>query len=61
LVNRKNDPNYQQISAYVDKDLAIRFKQLIASKSLNISEGLEEALQAYLDAKHVKDASQESK
>jgi len=50
LVNRKSDPNYQQLSAYIEKELVIAFKQLIAAKGLNVSEGLEEALRLYAAA-----------
>jgi len=50
LVSREDDPNSLQISAYVQKDLAIQFKQLLTAKGLNIGEGLEEALALYLEA-----------
>jgi hypothetical protein len=48
--NRRFDQNYQNISGYVSKELAIRFRQHIAAKGLKINEGLEEALGAYLNA-----------
>ena len=48
--NRRFDQNYQNISGYVSKELAIRFRQHIAAKGLKINEGLEEALRAYLTA-----------
>ena len=51
MVNRKNDPNYQQVSAYIRKELVIEFKQFLAVSDLNISEGLEEALALYLAQK----------
>lgn len=48
LVSKKDDPNYQQVSGHVPKDLAIRFKQHLAAKDKKLNEGLEEAITAYL-------------
>jgi ribosomal protein L28 len=57
--NRRFDPNYQNISGYVSKELAIKFRQHIAAKGLKINEGLEEALRMYLETE--KDSKAEPK
>lgn len=57
--NRRFDPNYQNISGYVSKELAIKFRQHIAAKGLKINEGLEEALRIYLESDTTPDTAPE--
>lgn len=49
VVTKRDDPNYAQVSGYVPKDLARRFKIACTSKDISQSEGLEEALAEWLE------------
>lgn len=49
VVTKRDDPNFSQVSGYVPKDLARRFKIACASKEISQSEALEEALEKWLD------------
>lgn len=49
VVTKRDDPNYSQVSGYVPKDLARRFKIACTSKEISQSEALEEALQQWLE------------
>jgi hypothetical protein len=51
--NKRFDSNYQNISGYVSKELAVKFRQHIAGKGLKINEGLEEMLRRYLETEGV--------
>lgn len=48
MANKRLDPNYEQISGVVPKEVSRRFRQIIAAKGLKISDGLAEALQDYV-------------
>jgi len=48
LVTKRDDPNYAQVSGYVPKELALRFKILCTSEEMNQSEALEEALALWI-------------
>jgi hypothetical protein len=51
--NKRFDSNYQNISGYVPKELAVKFRQHITGKGLKINEGLEEVLRHYLETEGV--------
>ncbi|HAA30993.1 MAG TPA: hypothetical protein DCE56_28925 [Cyanobacteria bacterium UBA8553] len=49
MVNKRDNPNYSQVSGYVPKDLARSFRIAYTSKEINHSEALEEALKKWLE------------
>ncbi|MBD1804189.1 ribbon-helix-helix protein, CopG family [Microcoleus sp. FACHB-SPT15] len=49
VVTKRDDPNYSQVSGYVPKDLARRFRIACTSKEISQSEALEEALEQWLE------------
>jgi hypothetical protein len=49
VVTKRDDPNYSQVSGYVPKDLARRFRIACTSKEISQSEALEEALEKWLE------------
>ncbi len=48
MTNKRKDPNYEQITALVPKEISRRFKQLLAVEGLKISDGVTEAIKFYL-------------
>jgi hypothetical protein len=48
LTNKRKDPNYEQITGLVPKEISRRFKQLLAVEGLKISDGVTEAIKFYL-------------
>jgi hypothetical protein len=51
LVTKRDDPNYAQVSGYVPKELALRFKVLCTSEEMSQSEALEEAISLWMQKK----------
>jgi hypothetical protein len=51
LVTKRDDPNYAQVSGYVPKELALRFKVLCTSEEMSQSEALEEAIALWMQRK----------
>ncbi|MFB2920210.1 MULTISPECIES: hypothetical protein [Aerosakkonema] len=49
LVTRRDDPGYSQVSGYIPKELALRFKVACTEDETTQSEGLEEAVQLWLE------------
>lgn len=49
VVSKRDDPNYSQVSGYVAKALALRFKVACTAKELPRSEALEEAIALWLE------------
>lgn len=49
VVTKRDDPNYSQVSGYVPKDVARRFRIACTSKEISQSEALEEALEQWLE------------
>ncbi|MFB2882243.1 MULTISPECIES: hypothetical protein [Aerosakkonemataceae] len=47
---KRHDPNYIQISGDVRKELGLQFKAACTLKQLSIGEGLEEAIEMWLNA-----------
>jgi hypothetical protein len=48
MVTKRDDPNYSQVSGYVPKDLALRFRIACTAKEISQSEALEEAIGKWL-------------
>jgi hypothetical protein len=46
---KKDDPNYSQVSGHVPKELALKFRIACTAKEITISDGLERALQIWLE------------
>jgi hypothetical protein len=59
LVDRRKDPNYQQVTGHVQKDLALQFKIFCMEQRITIAEGLEEAIALFLQSKGKAKAVQE--
>lgn len=51
LVTRRDDPGYSQVSGYIPKELALRFKVTCTEEEITLSEGLQEAVQLWLEKK----------
>jgi len=49
VVTKRDDPNYSQVSGYVPKDLARRFRIACSSEEISQSEALEKALEQWLE------------
>ncbi len=49
MVTKRDDPNYSQVSGYIPKDLALRFKIACTSKEIAQSQAMEEAIQRWLE------------
>ncbi len=49
MVNKRKDPNFEQVTGLVPKDLSRRFKQFLAWKGFKISDGVTEAIEFYLE------------
>jgi hypothetical protein len=48
-VNRRNDPNYAQVSGYINKDLAMQFKITCTATEVSQTDALEEAVALWLE------------
>lgn len=48
VATRRGDPKYVQVSGYIPKELALRFKVACTALEKNRSEGLEEAIEIWL-------------
>ncbi len=46
--SRRADPDFSQVSGYVKKDLALKFKAECTMREISLSEALEEALDLWL-------------
>ena len=51
LVTKRDDPNYAQVSGYIPKELARKFKILCTSEEISQSEALEVAVMMWLREK----------
>ena len=51
LVTKRDDPNYAQVSGYIPKGLARKFKTLCTSEEISQSEALEVAVMMWLREK----------
>ena len=48
-VNRRADPNFVQVSGYVPKEIALKFKAQCMMLETSQSEALEQAIQFWLE------------
>jgi DNA-binding transcriptional MocR family regulator len=48
LVDRRKDPDYEQVTGHVQKDLARRFKVFCTEHRITIAEGLDQAIALFL-------------
>ncbi len=49
LVDKRRSSDYVQVTGYIPKDLAIRFKLACTAKDVDRTTGIEEALNLWLD------------
>jgi hypothetical protein len=49
LVDRRKDPNYEQVTGHVQKDLARRFKVFCTEQRITIAEALDKAIALFLE------------
>jgi hypothetical protein len=49
FVNRRSDPNYAQVSGYIDKNLAMQFKITCTATEVSQTDALEEAVALWLE------------
>jgi hypothetical protein len=54
MATRRKDPDYEQVSGYVHKDLALKFRIICTTERLTQSELLEEALKILIELKNNK-------
>lgn len=52
MATKRNDPNYEQVSGYVPKDLALKFRIICTTDRLTQSDALEEALKFWIKFRH---------
>ncbi len=48
MVDRRKDPNYEQVTGHVQRDLARRFKVFCTDQRITIAEALDEAIALFL-------------
>lgn len=49
MQSKRNNPNFAQVSGYLSKEVAIRFKVLCTTKEVSQTDALEEAVKLWLD------------
>ncbi|MCA1994147.1 MAG: hypothetical protein LDL41_19185 [Coleofasciculus sp. S288] len=49
MVTKRDDPNYSQVSGYIPKELALRFRIACTAKEISQSEALEKAIGQWLE------------
>jgi ParG len=49
VARRRDDPNYAQVSGYINKELAMRFKLACTAKEVSQTDALEEAVRLWLE------------
>lgn len=58
---KRHDPNYMQLSGDVRKELGLQFKAACTLKQLSIGEGLEKAIEMWLNAQQAPSSNKSSK
>lgn len=48
VVNKRLSSDYQQISGYIPKDIALKFKSLAMLNDVNISDAVEQAVKLWI-------------
>lgn len=51
LVNRRNNPDYMQVSGLIKKELAVALKFYCVEQEVTVTEGLEQAIEFFLTSK----------
>lgn len=49
LATKRDDPNYSQVSGYIPKEIALRFKVVCTEQEITQSEALEEAVLSWIE------------
>jgi ParG len=49
VASRRSDPKYAQVSGYINKELAMRFKLACTAKEVSQTDALEEAVRLWLE------------
>lgn len=49
MVDKRKDANYKQVSGYIPKELALRFKSLCVASDQDISHVLEELIRDWVE------------
>jgi hypothetical protein len=52
MATKRKDPDYEQVSGYVHKDLALKFRIICTTERITQSELLEEALRILIELKN---------
>ena len=58
MATKRKDPDYEQVSGYVHKDLALKFRIICMTERLTQSDALEQALRFWIEFKNLKDSQQ---
>lgn len=48
MAGRRDDPSFAQVSGYIPKDVALRFKAICTLKEVSQTDALEQALQLWI-------------
>lgn len=51
MATKRNDPDYEQVSGYVHKDIALKFRIFCMTERLTQSDALEQALSFWIESK----------
>lgn len=52
LMGRRDDPNYSQVSGYINKGLVLKFKIACTQSEISQTDALEEAIALWLESKN---------
>ena len=52
MVTKRDNPRYANVSGYIPKRLASQFKRRCKNQSLSISDGLENAVNSWMNTEH---------
>ncbi len=61
VVTKRDDPNFTQVSGYIEKDKALEFKVACTRRQISQSEALEEAVAQWLASQNEPPASDTSR
>lgn len=52
MATKRNDPDYEQVSGYVHKEIALKFRIFCMTERLTQSDALEQALSFWIESKN---------
>ena len=52
MATKRKDPDYEQVSGYVHKDIALKFRIFCMTERLTQSDALEQALSFWIESKN---------